>query len=88
MEENNIKEKYPKKSTIEIDCDPWQGMGLQQRYYEDICKLIGVEPQKRISAVFGCWEWPIIYTSEEDVEKVEGYLSDLYHDGLCRYASW
>lgn len=79
---------YPRKSTIEIDCDPWTGMGRQQTHYESICKLIGAEPQKRISACFGCWEWPITYQTEEDEKKVEQFLRDLYAEGRCRYASW
>lgn len=76
------------KTTIEIDCDPWTGMGRQQDHYEACCRLIGAEPQPRISAFFGCWTWPIVYRTKEDQEKVEKYLRDLYKRGLCRYASW
>ena len=35
-------EQFPMKTTIEIDCDPWTGMGRQQDHYEHICKMIGV----------------------------------------------
>lgn len=84
-----MKEKvFPYETTIEIDCDPWTGMGRQQDHYEAICKLIGVEPQPRISACFGCWEWPITYQKQEDQDKAKQYLTDLYNAGLCRYASW
>ena len=83
-----MEKTYPYSTTIEIDCDPWTGMGRQQNHYEHICKLIGVEPQKRISACFGCWEWPITYPDAESREKAKEYLTQLYNDGLCRYASW
>ena len=43
---------FPRKSTIEIDCDPWQGMGRQEDYYLAICEMINAEPQPRISAFF------------------------------------
>ena len=79
---------YPKKSTIEIDCDPFTGMGRQQDYYEAICKMIEAEPQPRISACFGCWEWPIKYKSAEDEAKVKEFLINLYNHHKCRYASW
>jgi len=46
--------KYPRTSTIEIDCDPCTGMGRQQNHYEAICKLLNVKPEPRISAFFGC----------------------------------
>jgi len=80
--------EFPKKTTIEIDCDPFTGMGRQQNHYEACCKLIGAEPQPRINAWFGCWEWPIVYQSQEDRDKVKEYLTNLYNEGLCRYASW
>ena len=81
-------EQFPMKTTIEIDCDPWTGMGRQQDHYEHICKMIGVEPQPRISACFGCWEWSITYQTAEQRENVKEFLTDLYNRGLCRYASW
>ena len=81
-------EQFPMKTTIEIDCDPWTGMGRQQDHYEHICKMIGVEPQPRISACFGCWEWPVTYQTAEQREKVKEFLTDLYNSGRCRYASW
>ena len=80
--------QFPMKTTIEIDCDPWTGMGKQQDYYEHICKMIGAEPQPCISAWFGCWEWPITYQNAEQREKVEEFLTNLYNSGRCRYASW
>jgi hypothetical protein len=80
---------FPLKTTIEIDCDPWTGMGRQQTHYEHICKnIVGCEPQPRISASFGCWEWPITYQTKEQQEKTAEFLKDLYNKGLCRYASW
>ena len=79
---------YPYSTTIEIDCDPWTGMGRQQSHYEAICKLIGLKPQKRIGACFGCWTWPVTYQNKEQQEQVKEYLTDLYNRGLCRYASW
>jgi hypothetical protein len=85
--ENN-KKVFPYETSIEIDCDPWTGMGRQQNHYEAICKLIGAEPQQRISACFGCWEWPITYQKQEDQDKAKEYLTNLYNEGLCRYASW
>ena len=75
-------------TTIEIDCDPWTGMGRQQSHYEALCKEAGLKPQPRISALFGCWTWPVTYTSPEQREKVKNYLTDLYNRNLCRYASW
>ena len=80
--------KYPRTSTIEIDCDPCTGMGRQQNHYEAICKLLNVKPEPRISAFFGCWEWPITYKTAEDEAKAKEFLPDLYNSGLCRYASW
>lgn len=85
---NNNEKVFPYETTIEIDCDPWTGMGRQQDHYEAICKLIGAEPQQRISACFGCWEWPITYQKQEDQDKAKEYLTNLYNEGLCRYASW
>jgi hypothetical protein len=82
------EEEFPLETTIEIDCDPWTGMGRQQAHYENLCKLIGVEPQPRISALFGCWEWPITYTKPEQKQQAKEFLTDLYNRGLCRYASW
>ena len=82
MEEKEIK------TTIEIDCDPWTGMGRQQTHYENCCKLIGAEPQPRISAFFGCWSWPITYKTKKDKEVVGEYLKGLYTKGIIRYASW
>ena len=79
---------FPRKSTIEIDCDPWHGMGRQENYYLAICKMINTEPQPRISAFFGCWEQEITYNSQEDENKVEKYLKDLYNRHIIRYASW
>ena len=79
---------FPRKSTIEIDCDPWKGMGRQEDYYLAICEMINVEPQPRISAFFGCWEWEITYNSQEDENKVKAYLTDLYNNHIIRYASW
>lgn len=79
---------YPRESTIEIDCDPWTGMGRQQGHYENLCKELGVEPQPRISAFFGCWEWPIHYENAEAETKAKNFLTNLYNQGLCRYASW
>ena len=83
----NTKE-FPLKTTIEIDCDPFTGMGRQQTHYETACKIAGLEPQPRISACFGCWEWPVIYQTKEQQDKVAEFLKDLYNRGLCRYASW
>ena len=34
---NNNEKVFPYKTTIEIDCDPWTGMGRQQDHYEHIC---------------------------------------------------
>ena len=84
----NKQKVFPYKTTIEIDCDPWTGMGRQQTHYENLCKLIGVEPQPRTSACFGCWEWPIVYQRKEQQEQAAKFLKDLYNRGLCRYASW
>lgn len=83
----NIK-TFPLKTTIEIDCDPFVGMGRQQTHYETICKAVGLEPQPRIKSFFGCWEWPVTYESEEQRTKVEEMLRDLYNQNLIRYASW
>ena len=84
-----MKEKvYPLTTTIEIDCDPYTGMGRQQVLYENLCELIGVEPQSRISAFFGCWTWPITYQNKEQQDKAAEYLKGLYNSGRCRYASW
>lgn len=81
--------KFPLSTTIEIDCDPWTGMGRQQTHYEHICeKIVGCKPEKRISACFGCWEWPITYQSQEQRDKVGEFLKELYNQDLCRYASW
>lgn len=83
------KKEFPLKTTIEIDCDPWTGMGRQQDHYEHICRnIVGCEPQSRISACFGCWEWPITYQNQEQQDKTAEFLKDLYNKGLCRYASW
>ena len=82
------EKEFPLKTTIEIDCDPWTGMGRQQDHYETLCKEIGAEPQPRISAFFGCWEWPITYERKEQQEKAAAFLKDLYGKGLCRYCSW
>ncbi len=81
-------EKFPMESTIEIDCDPWHGMGRQQEYYEALCKKLGVEPRERISAFFGCWEWPITYQTKEQKEQAKSYIVDLYQNGIIRYGSW
>ena len=83
-----MEEKIYKKTTIEIDCDPWTGMGCQQDHYIACCELIGAEPQPRISACFGCWEWPITYKTKEDQKIVGNYLKSLYGQGRIRYASW
>ena len=73
---NNNEKVFPYKTTIEIDCDPWTGMGRQQDHYEHICKnIVG-------------WEWPITYQTKEQQEKTAEFLKDLYNKGLCRYASW
>lgn len=79
---------FPFRTTIEIDCDPFTGMGRQQDHYENLCKLIGVEPQSRISACFGCWTWPITYQTKEQQDKAAEFLKNLYNSGRCRYASW
>lgn len=76
------------RTTVVIDCDPWTGMGRQQDHYEACCKLINFSPEPRISASFGCWEWPIEYRNREERDKVKAYLTDLYNDNLCRYAAW
>lgn len=86
MKEN--EKVFPYETTIEIDCDPWTGMGRQQTHYETICKKAGLEPQPRISAFFGCWTWPVTYQNEEQQQIVKEYLTELYNQGLCRYASW
>ena len=86
MKEN--EKVFPYKTTIEIDCDPWTGMGRQQDHYESICKAVGLEPQPRIKAFFGCWEWPVTYQTKEQRGKVEEMLRDLYDRNLIRYASW
>lgn len=83
-----MSKSYPLSTTIKIDCDPWTGMGRQQSHYEACCNLIGVEPQPRTSAFFGCWSWPITYKTKEDQEKVGEFLKGLYHQGRIRYASW
>ena len=86
---NNKEKVFPYKTTIEIDCDPWTGMGRQQNHYEYICKnIVGCEPQPRISAFFGCWTWPVEYQNQEQQEKTAEFLKDFYNRGLCRYASW
>lgn len=87
IRQHKIQSIY-KVTTIECDCDPWTGMGRQQSHYETICSCIGFEPQPRISACFGCWEWPVIYRSEKEQQVAKEYLMDLYNQGLCRYASW
>jgi hypothetical protein len=79
---------FPYKTTSEIDCDPWTGMGRQQDHYEEVCKRAGLKPQPRISAFFGCWTWPVTYQTEKQQQIVKDYLTDLYNKGLCRYASW
>ena len=77
---NNNEKVFPYKTTIEIDCDPWTGMGRQQTHYEHICKnIVGCEPQPRISASFGCWEWPITYQTKEQQDKTAEFLKDLYN---------
>ena len=47
MFNNNLKltimKTFPRKSTIEIDCDPWRGMGRQEDYYLAICEMINTE---------------------------------------------
>lgn len=83
-----MEHTYPYKTTIEIDCDPWTGMGKQQVLYEDVCKKAGLEPQPRTSAFFGCWTWPVTYQTKEQQDKVAEFLKDLYDRHLVRYASW
>lgn len=79
---------YPYSTTIEIDCDPYTGMGRQEEHYKAVCEKAGLEPQPRISAFFGCWTWPVTYQTVEQQQIVKDYLTDLYNKGLCRYASW
>lgn len=83
------EKKFPYSTTIEIDCDPFTGMGRQQDHYEHICKnIVKCEPQSRISAFFGCWTWPITYKTKEQRDKTAEFLKGLYENGLVRYASW
>ena len=79
---------FPYRTTIEVDCDPWTGMGRQEVHYKAACEAAGLEPQPRISAFFGCWTWPVVYQNQEQQDKVKEYLTNLYNRGLVRYASW
>ena len=80
---------FPMQTTIGIDCDPWTGCGRQQDYYEYICKnILNCEPQQRISASFGAWEWPATYQTQEQKDNVASYLKDLYAQGRIRGAIW
>lgn len=77
------------KTTIEIDCDPWTGMGRQANHFEVICKnILKCEYYEPISRCFGNWEWKVEYESKEQQQQVKEFLTDLYNKGLCRYASW
>ena len=70
-----------------IDCDPFtrcQKTAVNHIYKE----ILGVEVPKRLSAFFGCWEYPIEYPSDEKREEVGNYLKHLYACGKIRYAQW
>lgn len=76
-------------TTIEIDCDPFTGMGRQGDHFRTICeKILHVEYYEPISRFFGCWEWKVEYESEEQQAQVKEFLTDLYNQGLARYCSW
>lgn len=83
-----MEKNFPYRTTIEIDCDPFTGMGRQENHYKAACEAAGLEPQPRISAFFGCWTWPVEYQSQEQQDKVKEYLTGLYNQGRIRYASW
>ena len=77
------------KTTIEIDCDPWTGMGRQGDHFRAICEnILHKEYWDPISKFFGCWTWEVEYETKEQRDIVEKFLKSLYHKGLCRYASW
>ena len=77
------------KTTIEIDCDPYTGMGRQGDHFKNICKnILHCEYYEPVSKFFGNWTWEVEYENEEQREAVKAFLTDLYNEGLCRYASW
>ena len=77
------------KTTIEIDCDPFRGMGRQADYFRHICeRILHCAYYNPISTFFGCWTWNVEYSDEEQQKQVKVYLIDLYERNIVRYASW
>jgi len=77
------------KTTIEIDCDPFTGMGRQGDHFKHICEnILHVDYYEPVNKFFGNWEWTVEYESKEQQDQVKDFLTDLYNQGLCRYASW
>ena len=77
------------KTTIEIDCDPFTGMGRQGDHFKSICEnILHCEYYNPISTFFGNWTWEVEYENEEQQKEVKTFLTDLYNQDLCRYASW
>jgi len=80
---------FPLDTTIEIDCDPWTGMGRQENHFKHICDtILNCKYYDPISKWFGCWTWKVTYANEDQRIKVKEFLTNLYNQGLCRYASW
>lgn len=76
-------------TTIEIDCDPWTGMGRQGDHFKTICKnILKCDYYEPVSKFFGCWTWEVTYANKEQQDAVAEFLRELYGMGLCRYASW
>lgn len=70
-----------------IDCDPFTRCQETAANYI-FREILGVEVPKRLSASFGCWEYPIEYPSAEKRKEVENYLRHLYACGRIRGARW
>lgn len=76
-------------TTIEIDCDPWTGMGRQGDHFRHICEnILHCDYYEPISKWFGNWTWEVKYKDREEQEKVAEFLKELYEEGRVRYISW
>lgn len=79
--------KFPYKTTISIDCDPF--CARQEDYFTYICKnILGCEYYSPTNTFFGCWDWKVTYQSQEQRDQIGNYLRDLSASGHIRYASW